>query len=129
MTDLAFNKTAFYYATFGAESEITVTEDSETYYTGESAETYSNPVLFRANISPARGNASFEQYGLLKSYDKTIMTCDLSLPIDELSVLWIDTPPIIDETGATETPYDYRVVGISKSLNSATYYVKKVDVA
>lgn len=129
MTDLQFNKTPFYYATYSTATEDSFTQDEETIYTGEKTVSYSNPVLCRANISPARGSATFEQYGLLKNYDKTIVTCDKTLAINELSVLWVDTAPVLDESGATDTPHDYRVVGKAESINSVTYYIKKVDVA
>lgn len=65
-------------------------------------------------------------FGANLNYDKTIV---VSSPLfDEFAVLWVDTPPVIDEQGHTNTPYDYTIVRKAESLNSVTYAIRKVEV-
>ena len=45
------------------------------------------------------------------------------------SVLWVDTMPELDEQGKTETPFDYIVVKVAKSLNVVNVAIRKVDVS
>lgn len=40
-----------------------------------------------ANISPAAGYAQIQQFGQFISYDKVIITDDMTCPIDENAVL------------------------------------------
>ena len=62
-----------------------------------------------------------EQFGNLENYDKVIVTSDMSCPIDEDTVLWID------ETD-TSQPYDYIVKRVSRSKNGISIAVAKVEV-
>ena len=89
--------------------------------TGESIQTYGDPVYMPMNVSAARGSSDIEMFGIDTPYTKTLTTCDMTCPIAEDSVLWIDADP------QTE-PYNYVVVRIARSLNSITYAVKEVDV-
>ena len=60
-----------------------------------------------------------------------------SPPIDEYSILWIDTMPelnadgslAVDSEGKVKTPHDYIVKKVAKSLNSVSYAVSKVSVS
>ena len=117
METQAINEQKFYYATYSGRTMVT---DSENNYTGESTVTYSDPVGVWANISAARGEASVEQFGADVQYDKIIVTCDTSLPIDETTIIWIDKP----RTG----PHDYVVKRVAKSLNVLSIAISKVDV-
>lgn len=88
---------------------------------------YSAAVEMRANISPATGAAQVEQFGNLAGYDKVIVTDEMSCPIDETSVLFIDKAV---EYGADGTPlYDYRVKRVARSLNTVSIAVSKVSVS
>ena len=57
--------------------------------------------------------------------------------IDEYTVLWVDTAPRVDETGAlvtnddgeVVTPHDYIVKKVAKSLNSVSIAISKVVVS
>ncbi|MEG1564133.1 MAG: hypothetical protein RR365_10475, partial [Bacteroides sp.] len=69
-------------------------------------------------------------------YDKVIVA-DNSIPlINEYSVLWIDTMPQLDKTGALAidksgkviTPYDYVVTKVARSLTGVSIAVSKVKV-
>lgn len=89
--------------------------------------TYSAPVPFRANVSPATGAAQVEQFGSLSDYDRVIVTDDLRCPMDETTVLFLDKEP---EFNAEGTPlYDYRVKRVAKSMNSISYAVSRVSVS
>mgnify|MGYP000852711772 FL=1 len=93
--------------------------------TGEYTVGYKEPVLFKANVSPARSDASTDPFGVNVEYDKTICSCDLDLPIDELSMLFVDKAPQYDEDGNLCNEPDYKVVKVAKSLNSLLIAIKK----
>ncbi|WP_321017367.1 hypothetical protein [Enterocloster bolteae] len=94
--------------------------------TGETKVGYADPEEFRANVSAARGEANSDPFGIDLSYDKTMVTCDMDLPIDELSVLFVDKKPEFDVDGNLANSADYKVVKVAKSLNSALYAIKKI---
>lgn len=87
--------------------------------TGGKQKTYSEPVAFKCNVSPARGNADEEQFGISTDYDRTITTCDLTCPIDENSVLWVGI--------TTDKPHNYKVVRRAQSINSVLFAIKEVS--
>ena len=51
-----------------------------------------------------------------------MITDDMDCPIDERSILWIDS---LD----TSQPHDYIVRKVAKGLNSIMYAVRKVNVS
>ena len=122
MKALDRNKQTLYYALHTGASGIT---DSDGLFTGQYTVSYSAPVEVRMNISPARGQTILEQFGIQEQYDKVLITDDMNCPIKEDSVMWIDTLPVIVD-GATQTPYDYYVVRVAKSLNNIAIAVKNV---
>lgn len=123
MRSLKRNEQTFYYALYGEEVEEI---DEEGNYTGETTIGYGNPVKAKANISASRGEASNEQFGVSLEYDKIVCSCDMALPIDETTILWVDTMPVLDKNGATKTKHDYIVKKVARSLNSVQYAIKKV---
>ena len=127
MRDLQRNKSKFYYALYSGVTELTETINNESYYTGEYQVTFGKPVECHGNISPASGTVQPEMFGLNIEYDKVIVMADPDTPIQETSVLWIDTMPTLDASGATTTPYDYTVSRIARSLNGVAIAVKKVE--
>lgn len=118
------NKTSFYYCLYKGEAAVVDDEGDET---GEKQIVHSDPVLLRANISPATGNASVEQFGNSLQYDKVIVLDDVACPIDEHTVLFIDKAPTFDEDGAPL--FDYIVKKVSRSLNSVSIAISKVEVS
>lgn len=116
MRALSRNKQTFYYALYQGETPAT---DEDGYYTGESEVTFSAPVKMKANISPARGEADVELFGVSEQYSKTIVTSDMRCPIDTMSRLWVGI--------STDEPYNYVVVRVAKSLNSITYAIREVS--
>lgn len=120
------NKQTFYYALFESVEDAT---DEYGNPIGEHKITYGNPQKFRANISAAKGETSTREFGESESYDKVIVMDKDAPNIDEYSVLWIDTLPEIAEDGTTDTPHDYIVKKVAKSLNSISIAISKVNVS
>lgn len=125
MRCLARNKTAFYYASYINETEIT---DDYGNLTGEYEIAYGNPVKMLGNVSAAQGEIQNRQFGESESYDRVIVLGDRNAPIDEHSILWVDTLPHLNEDGSTDTPPDYIVRKIARGLNGASIAISKVVV-
>lgn len=117
------NKRGFYYLLY-AGSEPVMDEYGNEVGTKV---TYSDPVPLRANVSPATGSAQVEQFGNLADYDKVIVTDDMSCPIDETTVLFLDKEPEFNTEGVPL--YDCRVKRVAASLNSISIAVSKVSVS
>lgn len=122
MNTLKRNETEFYYCLYQGKTAIV---DEDLNATGEYGISYSDPVPMKANISQATGNTNLEQFGNSLDYDKSIVTCDMTCPIDENSVLFVDKEPTFDTDG--NPLYDYIVKKVAKSLNSISIAVKKVS--
>ena len=125
MRCLTRNKTPFYYAPYTGETEIT---DEYGNRTGEYELTYGNPVRVSGNVSAAQGEMQNRQFGESESYDKVIVLDDRNTPIDEYSILWVDTLPHLNEDGSTDTPHDYIVRKVARSLNGVSIAISKVAV-
>jgi hypothetical protein len=122
---MARNKSKFYYASYIGETEIT---DEYGNNTGEYNLTYEKPIETFGNVSAAQGEIQSRQFGESESYDKVIVLDDKDTPIDEYSILWVDTLPLLTEDGSTETPHDYVVKKVARSLNGVSIAISKVDV-
>ena len=117
------NKRPFWYLLYqGTE----LGKDAGGYETGEKNVKYADPVKMEANISLAAGYAQIQQFGQFISYDKVIITDDMTCPIDENAVLFIDKKP---EYKDGRPLYDYVVKQIAKSLNLVSIAVSKVNVS
>ena len=123
MRCLLRNMREFYYARYECKNEI---EDEYGNKTGEYEVVYGEPVKCRANISAARGEVQSRQFGESESYDKVIVLDDVNIPIDEYSILWVDSLPF-DKTEKV-TPHDYIVKKVARSLNSVSIAISKVRV-
>lgn len=118
------NKTSFYYALYTGQTEII---DEYGNVTGEYSVQYSNPIKILGNVSAAQGETQSRQFGESETYDKVIVLDDPNTPIDEYSILWVDTrPELVD--GVTTTPHDYIVKKVARSLNSVSIAISKVAV-
>lgn len=124
MRTLNRNKKTFYYCLYQGKTPVL---DEYGNYTSEYKISYYPQVMVRANISPATGVSQMEQFGNLENYDKVIVTDDVTIPIDENSVLFVDKIPEFKEDG---TPlYDYIVKKIARSLNSVSIAISKVKIS
>jgi hypothetical protein len=119
------NKAKFYYASYIGETEI---KDEYGNLTGEHEVLYGNPIETKGNISGAMGEIQVQQFGVSERYDKVIVLDDKNTPIDEYTILWVDTLPHLNEDGSTDTPHDYIVKKIARSLNGVSIAIKKVNV-
>lgn len=136
MRGLKRNQKTLYYQLYASNIPVYETDldgnivtdpiTGEPLLTGETKVGYSDPVEFRANVSAARGESSSDPFGIDLSYDKTMVSCNMELPIDELSVLFVDKKPVFDAGGNLINTADYKVVKVAKSLNSALYAIKKI---
>lgn len=142
------NHRKLYYCLFDPNTEHIVLDENGNE-TGEVVPHYGQAVEMWANISPAIGSAQFEQFGNLGNYDKVIVTTDMDCPIDESSVLFIDTEPeytnfdthtIVegyalyadDEilTVRYELPkYNYIVKRVAVGLDAISIAVRKVEIS
>ena len=125
MRCLVRNKRKFYYASYIGETEIT---DEYGNATGEYNLAYENPIQLLGNVSAAQGEIQSRQFGESESYDKVIVLDDSDTPIDEYAILWVDTLPHLNEDGSTDTPHDYIVRKVARSLNGVSIAISKVDV-
>ena len=119
------NKTAFYYALYTGKNEIT---DEYGNATGQYSVTYGNPIKAYGNISPVQGIVQTQLFGANTKYDRVIVLDDVHIPIDEYSVLWVDTEPLIEADGSTATPHNYEVTKVAPSLNGVAVAISKVMV-
>ena len=125
MRTLLRNKTKFYYASYIGETEII---DEYGNHTGEYIISHSAPREYLGNVSPAKGEKQTQQFGESESYDKVIVLDDRNAPIDEHSILWVDTLPLLNADGSTSTPHDYTVKQVARSLNGLSIAIRKVKV-
>lgn len=119
------NKATFYYALYTGQTEIV---DEYGNATGQYSVTYGNPTKALGNVSAAQGEMQTRQFGDSEIYDKVIVLDNPNTPIDEYSTLWVDTLPYLKEDGSTETPHDYVVKKVARSLNSVSIAISKVSV-
>ena len=119
MKALARNKQTIYYALYKEKAKV---YDSDGLFTGDHKATYDTPVKTAMNVSPARGAAAVEMFGVNTNYSRVLVTDDLTCPIAETSVLWIGIAP-----NQTASNFNYRVVRVARSLNSISYAVAEVE--
>lgn len=117
------NLSPIYYCLYKGKDPLL---DENGYETGEPRIIYESPVSLLCSVSPATGYAQINMFGNLESYDKVLITDDMSCPIDENTVLFVDKEPEFKD----DIPmYDYRVRRVAKSLNNISYAISKVTVS
>lgn len=115
-----------YYATFHAKEPIL---DRDGNKTGQDEVVYNPPERFLANVSSAKGESYVRQFGEDVTYDRVLITDDPTLPIDEVSVLWVDIDPQIEPFGGRAlAPHDYIVKRVAKSENFISLAIRKVNI-
>lgn len=87
---------------------------------------YNKPVFFDANVSAGKGTAQEDVFGKDIDFTRTISTTDLTLPIDELSIVWIESEPKYLEDGTVDpNSADYKVATKpARSLNQLMIALK-----
>lgn len=124
MRSLERNKQKMYYANLTGKTELI---DEYGNVTGQYAIQYTEPLLLRANVSPAKGERSTVQFGIELGYDKIVCVDRLPAGMTESSIMWIDSAEELEVSEAT-VPHDYIVKRIAKSINSTLIAVAKVQV-
>lgn len=109
------NKRPVAYAFYNGATEVL--EDGE--HTGEYTVHYTEPVKALMNVSGGRGSADIAMFGLNSSYARTAVTEDLKTDFNTETVFWIENDP------ATE-PFDYRVVGVARTINQVVIALAEV---
>lgn len=87
---------------------------------------YNEPVFFDANVSAGKGTAQEDVFGKDIDFNRTISTTDLTLPIDTLSLVWIESEPKYLEDGTVDpNSADYKVAAKpARSLNQLMIALK-----
>ena len=128
------NKVRFFYALYVSREPIM---NAQGRPSGQHKVIHGNPIKEYANISAAKGETQTRQFGENESYDKVIVMDNATPPIDEYSILWVDTVPQLNEDGSLAvnekgeviTPHDYVVKKVAKSLNNVSIAISKVTVS
>ena len=116
MRDLVRNRQTILYAL------QVFTEGKDRYGNPSMEQSYTTPLPFSINVSADKGDIATQPFGADIQYDRTMITHDLSCPIDEHSRLWVD--------GRAESKsHNYVVTAVSRSLNCVKYAIRKVEVA
>ena len=120
MARLGFRNTqTLFYAQYSDKIPIL---DSDGYETGEYTVGYENPVLLDANVVDKTSQIAREYFGNDIEYKYVILT-DRDCPIQEDTILWIDTENPLENEGVK---YNCIVSAIKKSLNYKAIAVKGV---
>ena len=119
-----------WYATY---SGVTDETDANGDLTGRQIPSYSEPVQFEANLSATRGTqgftgtgASYDYFGADIEYDLIISTCQMDLPLDEYSLIWIHEPVAVN--GVYDyTTADFKVKSVARGLHHMKYAIRKLQ--
>ena len=99
--------------------------------TGSKMTLYSEPVMFKGNITMSGTDVDRREYGVSEAnYEAILVMTKGEIPIEETSILWYKTTPqtkvVNGETYADDATADYRVLKVSPSLNVDRYILDKV---
>lgn len=106
------------YAFYNGVTEII---NSNGEHTGEYEVHYTKPIKARMNVSGGRGAADVAMFGFNSTYARSIVTDDLDTPFNTETVFWIENDP-------DSEPHDYRVVGVSRTINQVVIALAEVHV-
>ena len=98
---------------------VTMETDSDGLMTGEKLVTYDTKQYYYAYVTPQRGRADLDVFGVELNYDGVIIA-EMDCPFDEETRLWIDT---------TKQAYNWVVVRKAKALQHIIYAIKEVDTS
>ena len=127
MRALERNKIPVWYALNTGEVEE-VSPDG--YHTGRMRQTYSAPLCIGVNVAGARGTAFLTANGIETDYTHRLVTCDMNLPWQEDTILWIYREPYETVDGQTvPVPHNFVIVRVSRAINSVMYDLQEVRVS
>lgn len=129
MRNLIRNNRQMWYAVYSKEEPET---DENGDFTGNDTYSYSAPVEFHANLSATRGTqgftgtgASTDYFGADIDYALIISTADMTLPIDENTLIWTSQPVIVDEK-VDYSSAQYVVTAVARGLYHMKYAIKRL---
>lgn len=128
------NQKTIYYALYNQKVPVYETdENGDILYdgdtpieTGDYTVGRGNPIKLKISISAGKGDSEEQPFGTDVQFSRTMNTCNMDLPIDENTVLWIDVKPVIKADGSTDTENDYKVVSTARGLHNVVYAIEKV---
>ena len=120
MQSLRSNQQTVYYSLFQGVTDVL---NSDGHKTGEKLNEYSAPQSIRIFVSPSKGTAEVEQFGVDADYTNVMSIYDPGCPIKEDTILWIGVVP-----EDQYTPYTHRVTRVARWKNSVLYAIKEVKV-
>lgn len=125
------------YAAFFVDKKPVVDEQGR--LTGRYDVERTEPVPLLLSVSASKGSAENSPFGIDLDYDRTLVVEDLSLPVDESTVFWIDNvfradaPDDEVDPGfnrpLSDRPHDYTVKRVARTSNSVAVAVKHVEVS
>ena len=104
------------YAQYDGVTEII---NSNGEHTGEYEVHYTTPIKAHMNVSGGRGAADVAMFGFNSAYARSIVTDDLETDFNEETVFWIENDPDTE-------PHDYKVVGVSRTINQVVLALTEV---
>ena len=124
MRNLKKNSRTMYYALYDSEIPI-YDEDGNPEL--ETMAGFKEPVQFKASLSTGQSDAEESPFGKNVTYDRVISTCDMSLQIDENSLIWVKSKPVYNADGTVNPDSaDYEVAAPPlDGLNSLRIAIKK----
>lgn len=98
--------------------------------TGEYEVGYSEPREFFGNIAMSGGEAEAVEYGIdVSAYDATLVMEKGVLPIDETSLIWLESEVGYTDASMTHADRhtaDYKVLAVKPSLNFVKYILGRI---
>ena len=103
-------------------------------HTGEYIKQFGKPMMFRCNVLPVRskggsvrlgGKINELDIGLDLDYSRVIICDDITIPVKEEDVLFLEKKPEFDDNNYPL--HDYRIVAIVRSLNILEIAANKVE--
>jgi hypothetical protein len=128
MRNLIRNNRQMWYAVYTKEDPET---DENGDFTGDDSFSYGAPVEFRANLSATRGTQGFtgtgasdDYFGADVDYSLIISTADMTLPIDENTLIWTSQPVVVGKV-VDYSSAQYVVTAVARGLYHMKYAIKQ----
>ena len=132
MRDLRSNTRKLWYS--NANGEPSDILDEYGFPSGTERQSFTTPVMFRANLSATRGTQGFtgtgesnNYFGSEIDYSLIISTSHMDLPLYEDTLIW-DSQPTVDEQGNVDgDTATYRITAVARGLHHMKYAVKRLS--
>ena len=128
MRNLIRNNRQMWYAVYTKEDPET---DENGDFTGDDSFSYGAPVEFHANLSATRGTQGFtgtgasdDYFGADVDYSLIISTADMTLPIDENTLIWTSQPVVVGKV-VDYSSAQYVVTAVARGLYHMKYAIKQ----